>query len=272
MSDLPIREDEGNFAFEMCRQRLIWKVAFLSIGCRQNVEMLLFNHAPGRKTAKRAHSSQLYRIAHLLSQGFRLAMNLDHLGDALDHWKGSLLEGMQCENLLDGLAADAMATGAPKDWIPEDLGFYATLLRLEQRQILKHTVQLQTDRAQYFREIADHSADLFLDPDIGIATSHVAHEWRYLKPKELHNLLDAARSRVVAVYQHIRGITPLERLRKIMSVLSDKAQPFCCCSYESSTVAMLFFSSNSSRIEVIHKHHTTFLGRHAANRTHIWHY
>jgi len=39
-------------------------------------------------------------------------MNLRYLGDALDHWKGSLFESLQQANILHDFAVDAMAS----DW------------------------------------------------------------------------------------------------------------------------------------------------------------
>ena len=39
-------------------------------------------------------------------------MNLKFLGDALDHWKGSLLQWMRTEKLLVDLKVDLMATEA----------------------------------------------------------------------------------------------------------------------------------------------------------------
>jgi hypothetical protein len=197
-------------------------------------------------------------------------MNLLYLGDALDHWKGSLLERLQQARLLTNLAADAMASDA-LDWTPFDWHLFATLLRIADAQIVGHPTHLANDRAAYFREIA-HSTDIFLDPDTGIATSRVPNRSQYLMPFELHGLLAAHPSRVVATYQHIRAVTTRHRLTQIVSVLAEGGHRFSCCSYESSTVAMLFFSSDRDRIEAIHQHHVVLLGRHAIPRTQFWHY
>ena len=197
-------------------------------------------------------------------------MNLRYLGDALDHWKGSLLARLQEARLLTLLAADAMASDEP-DWTPPDRQLFATLLRITPEQIIRHHTHLATDRATYFREIT-HSTDLFLDPDTGIATGRVKNASQYLRAAELHALLGAYTSRVVSVYQHIRAATTRSRLTAIMSVLSEGRHPFCCCSYESSTVAMLFFSRDAARVEAIHQHFAQLLGRHSTGRTYVWHH
>ena len=195
-------------------------------------------------------------------------MNLRYLGDALDHWKGSLLERLQQAKLLTDLAADAMTSDSP-DWTHEDLGLFATLLRISPTQIVQHQKSLPINRSGYFAEIT-HPTDIFLDPDTGIATGRVPNVSQYLHPTELHGLLAAYPSRVVGVYQHIRAVTTRQRLSGILSVLSGNEQPFCCCSYESSTVAMLFFSRDRARVEAIHADHGVLLGRHSASRTHLW--
>jgi hypothetical protein len=195
-------------------------------------------------------------------------MNLRYLGDALDHWKGSLLERLQSARLLNRLSVDAMASDAP-DWTDSDWKLFATLLRIAPTQIIRHRAALSISRSDYFREVS-HPTDIFLDPDTGIATGRIANASQYLRPTELHALLAARPSRVVGVYQHIRAVSTRDRLTKIMSVLSSAAQPLCCCSYESSTVAMLFFSRDLLRIKAIYDHHSALLGRHSASRTHLW--
>lgn len=195
-------------------------------------------------------------------------MNLHFLGDALDHWKGSLLRPLRSEGLLTGLAADPMASDAP-DWTNADWQLFAKLLRLNPHQILRHAAPLRTKRLDYFLEI-NHPFDLFLDPDTGIASGHVAKPWQYLRPAELRLLLEAQPSRVLAVYQHIRAAHTRERLERIVSAISGDVGPFSCCSYESSTVAMVFFTRSRSRIQAIHKYHAGLLGRHAPNRTCVW--
>jgi hypothetical protein len=195
-------------------------------------------------------------------------MNLNHLGDALDHWKGSLLEQLTKAGALNDLRADPMLSD-PDDWKPPDWPIFATMLRLEPRYILRHKHHLRDDRQDYFREIT-HSADLFLDPDTGIDTSQGKKPDQYIRPKELEGLLDVDPTRVLAVYQHIGRMKTRERLETIARVVRTEAGPLYCCSYESPTVAMVFFSRSHDRIQAIHGSHAALLGRHGAKRPMLW--
>jgi hypothetical protein len=195
-------------------------------------------------------------------------MNLRYLGDALDHWKGSLFERLQRASLLRSLAVDAMATDA-EDWQPADFALFADLLRVEGRQILRHKHLLEIDRGGYFAEIT-HEGDLFLDPDTGIATGKVGVDSQYLFANEVHALLARQPGRVLAVYQHIRAQKTRDRLQRVISSLKLPDQPFTCCSYESGTVAMLFFSRDAGRVDALYQHFLVSLGRHAPGRIYRW--
>jgi len=197
-------------------------------------------------------------------------MNLRYLGDALDHWKGSLFERLQRAGLLQSLAVDAMATDA-EDWKPADRALFADLLRVQQAQILVHRQLLEIDRTDYFAEIT-HEGDLFLDPDTGIATGRVGDAAQYLFADDVYGLLARWPERVLAVYQHIRAQRTRDRLQRVVSALMVPDQPFTCCSYESGTVAMLFLSREGQRVEAIHKHFFDYLGTHAPRRINLWHH
>lgn len=196
-------------------------------------------------------------------------MNLRYLGDALDHWKGSLFENLQQADLLRNFTVDPMATDAD-DWQPSDFALFARLLRVGQNQIINHRRSLALDRSGYMREI-EHRGDIFLDPDTGIATSRVKNISQYVRPAEIHDLLNRQQERVVAVYQHIRAQKTRSRLEAILSILKSIDQPLACCSYESSTVAMLFFARNRGRVDDVYECHSSLLGRHAALRISRWH-
>jgi hypothetical protein len=99
-------------------------------------------------------------------------MNLQFLGDALDHWKGSVFETLPQQGVLRDFLVDPMASDAPK-WNPADLKLFARLLRIEQHQLVNHRHDLCTDRAWYFAEIQPNG-DLFMDPDTGIKTGTVS--------------------------------------------------------------------------------------------------
>jgi hypothetical protein len=122
-------------------------------------------------------------------------LNLAFLGDALDHWKGSLFESLQQNSIVKGFAVDPMARDLP-EWKPDDFALFAKLLRVDRSQIVSHHRPL-SDRGGYFGEL-EHRGDLFLDPDTGIATGRPS--LNYVSPMEIANLLEPA-DRLLVVYQ-----------------------------------------------------------------------
>lgn len=197
-------------------------------------------------------------------------LNLKYLGDALDHWKGSLFESLLHGRLLNGFCVDAMASDTDQ-WQIDDWSLLARLLRIQPAQIVRHTTSIVQDRRAYFAEI-DSNRDLFLDPDTGLATGKVKgkNKSQYLMPDELLRLVDADESRVIAVYQHIRAEKTRARLEKVVTSIRSHSSDFDCASYESGTVAMLFFSRNPSRVKAIADHFRAMLGRHAPGRINHW--
>ncbi len=196
-------------------------------------------------------------------------MNLRFLGDALDHWKGSVVGGVQSANVVEDFRVDAMAIDIDK-WRSEDWSLYAKLLRVRKSQIVEHTATLERNRKEYFDEIP-RSGDLFLDPDTGIKTGSGNRDIRqYLKPEELFFLMNYEQRRVVVVYQHVRGMKTRKRVDDVLKVLRSD-QPNCyCASYESSNVALLFLSFQRYRFEAVSGYFRKFLGSHADNRIGIW--
>lgn len=195
-------------------------------------------------------------------------MNLQYLGDALDHWKGAILAYLQAKSQLVNLSVDAMAADAD-EWQDGDRVLFASLLHVQASQLVNHCHNLVTARAAYFGEIA-HAGDLFLDPDTGIATGPVQYPWQYATPQEIHTLLSAHPTRTVAVYQHIRARRTRDRIQEIIAVLAQTQPNFACASYESATVAMLFLSRSADRIAAISKSFRNWLGRHADGRIGVW--
>ena len=187
-------------------------------------------------------------------------MNLKYLGDALDHWKGSLFESLQNANVLFDFSVDPMCTDA-EHWQAGDFSLYARLLRVRPEQIIKHEHTLQ-DRSAYFAEIS-HQGDLFLDPDTGVATSAASSQ--YLRPLELGALLDRAIHRILIIYQHIRAQKCAARIDKVILSLESQAGRFHWCSYESANVALLFISRSPRLLEVA-GHFKSILGRHSEGR------
>ena len=186
-------------------------------------------------------------------------MNLDFLGDALDHWKGSLFESLQAKRVLREFAVDPMATDLPR-WKPEDFSLYARLLRIEPCGILKHSIPLSV-REAYFGEIR-HSGDIFLDPDTGVATGKCSA--KHISPAEIAKLLRT--DRLVAVYQHVRAQRVADRVDAVCAAVQNKVPNVYWCSYESGTVAMIFLAFSQERVAEVRNHFVEWLGRHSEGR------
>lgn len=191
-------------------------------------------------------------------------MNLQFLGDALDHWKGSLFESLRKAQALRDFAADPMASDL-ESWRPEDFKLFARLLRITPAQVIRHRVTLE-ERTKYFGEIL-HRGDLFLDPDTGIATRGVKRKPRcYVKPVEIGQLLDGSTNRLLIIYQHVRGKRVASRIDEVLDTLRLEIGGFSWSSYESGTVAILFLARVSARTASVAEHFAALMGRHAAGR------
>jgi hypothetical protein len=189
-------------------------------------------------------------------------LNLKYLGDALDHWKGSLFESLQREKLVDDFAVDPMASDL-SSWRDEDFQLLARLLRVHRHQVIHHETSL-SDRQRYFDEIK-HMRDIFLDPDTGVATGHVTRHEHYVLPNELARLLDHD-GRMVLVYQHVRATKVRARVDAVLLALATATGNVGWCSYESGTVALLCLSKAAERTSLVAAHFGTMLGRHAEGR------
>lgn len=187
-------------------------------------------------------------------------MNSSFLGDALDHWKGALFSYLLQEKALNDLAADPMLTD-PEGWGPGDFRLYARLLNLPEDRVLAHSRSLR-DRNAYFGEIA-HAGDIFLDPDVGIATHRVRRPEQYVEVVDVIRLLFSGLNRMVVVYQHVRGKTVTDRVDRVVSKFPDS---LFWVSYESGTVAMLFISLAPWRTDRVAGSLRNLLGRHAERR------
>jgi len=195
-------------------------------------------------------------------------LKLDFIGDALDHWKGSLFSSLQRAALLRDFRVDPMASDGER-WQPRDWKILGNLLTIEPDQIVEHEENLQ-NRAAYFSEIP-RKCDLFLDPDTGIATGHVKQMVKYVRPEEIGGLLEGSAERLLIVYQHAARRQRLaDRVDRVWTALTDKVTGLRCCTYESGSVAMFFLARDSARLKRVAKHFRKFLGRHAKRRIRTW--
>lgn len=189
-------------------------------------------------------------------------MNLTFLGDALDHWKGSLFESLSREGIFRNFAVDPMASDLPA-WQPEDFLLFAQLLRVERSQIVEHQADLG-NRSRYFAEIT-HSGDLFLDPDTGVATGRPGSSRQHITAPEIARLV-APFDRLLVVYQHVRAQRVCDRVDAVCRVIQAQMPGCHWCSYESGTVAMIFLARTGERIQKVALHFSSRLGRHAIGR------
>jgi hypothetical protein len=190
-------------------------------------------------------------------------VNLKYLGDALDHWKGSLLSLLRGGNALSNFAVDPMASDLTS-WGPDDCEVFMRLMRITSSELIRHQASLN-NRTAYFREIS-HAGDLFLDPDTGVATGRVENQRCYVFPSEVGWILDASRGRLLAIYQHVRAQKVTLRVDQVLETLKGSIGNFGWCSYESGSAAMLFFSRDADRTMSVEDCFRNFLGRHAAGR------
>lgn len=189
-------------------------------------------------------------------------MNLAFLGDALDHWKGSLFESLDRAGVIHNFAVDPMASDLAV-WQPGDFSLFAQLLRIDRSQIVVHQADL-SDRRRYFGEIT-HPGDLFLDPDTGVATGTRGASRKHITPSELARLMSPS-DRVIAVYQHVRGRRVSNRVDAVCLAIRCQMPEFHWCSYESGTVAMIFMARTAEPISKVARHYSSWLGRHALGR------
>ena len=190
-------------------------------------------------------------------------MNLAFLGDALDHWKGALFKSLSDTAALRDLRVDLMASDGDA-WRAEDRAIFANLIGVQTGQLISHSVGLD-ERERYFGEI-DHTGDLFLDPDTGVATGRVSKPERYIFPSEVNQLLDASPARILVVYQHVRAQKVRIRVDSVLDGLGEASGRFFWVVYESGTVAMLFLSRTKNRSDAVSAHFHAMLGAHGKKR------
>lgn len=169
-------------------------------------------------------------------------MNSKHLGDALDHWKGSMIEHTR-ELFNECIAVIPMITD--DSWECKQKSFYCKLLNVSEECVLDWEPVHKNNN--YFQNIVKGvcDSDLFLDPDIGIALKpdrgHVS--WYTIKDLLLNE------NRVIMVYQDASRRSLEKRLDKIEEM--RKKACVHLVAYDCGQVAMLFFSYSETRIKKI---------------------
>ena len=181
-------------------------------------------------------------------------MNLKHLGDALDYWKGGIIGRLQA-NLSD-IHVLPMFTDAPGTWTSNRLKLYADLVGVDVSNILQQQTPFSSaSRKTYFGNLGiSDDIDLLVDPDTGIEPNSRNDE-THIRLLELGLLLPRGCSRLVLVYQH-------SPRRKINNWCDDSIQRVVNNSYTEGSlifaylagnVAMLFMSRNYQRLVAVHE-------------------
>ena len=168
-------------------------------------------------------------------------MNLVHLGDALDHWKGSLIELIGGKNVH---VVPMFTDGKP--WTEPQIEAYARLLRMRPEDVLKRDGCFSgKTRTSYFCNLGEH--DLFLDPDTGIAPDDKNAKEEHIRTSEIAGLLSVAPSRMLLIYQH--ASRSKNGLKKKLNLLS-KYLPGCgMFAYDSGSVSMVVIGRDRDRVQ-----------------------
>ena len=169
-------------------------------------------------------------------------MKLAHLGDALDHWKGALIE-LLGDNRLRVVP---MLTDRDR-WTQQHFETYARLLHRKPVDILKKGKEdlfSSRTRHDYFCDLGED--DLFLDPDTGIASDEKAKK-EHVSPSEIAGLLSEPRSRMLLIYQH--ASRRKDGLREKLELLRSTQCLRGChiFAYDSGAVSMVVISQNRER-------------------------
>lgn len=176
-------------------------------------------------------------------------MNSKHLGDAIDHWKGSVLQRLG--GSLRNLRVLPMFTD-PDPWTEEHLSVYAELLRVRRDRILCSDRRfLNATRDQYFANLRlAPDWDLFVDPDIGVASACM-RDVKHICPCELAELLPAHGGRVVLVYQHARRKRDETSGRLPEIIATDALRGCSAFAYDAGSVAMVILSRERTRLHTL---------------------
>ncbi|MFN7696837.1 MAG: hypothetical protein ACK6CU_20745 [Deltaproteobacteria bacterium] len=182
------------------------------------------------------------------------------LGDALDFWKGSLLEVLRTASTPPSpLSVLPMFTDT--GWTQPELATYAGFLGLPPSALLTTSQLTKPGRAHYFATIASgFQGDVFLDPDNGIAPSKP--EPAHVAAAEVFALL--THENVVAVYQHRpQRVSAPWLARYVQLVIATGAR---VVGYESAQVGMLFVTKSASRESAVRQALANRLGAVAVAR------
>jgi len=201
-------------------------------------------------------------------------MNLEHLGDSLDYWKGEVFRQLRINGWLQDFAVEPMISDE-QPWNSQNIRVYRHLLSLEDSEPVfhKNAVFSHQPREAYFTEIT-HRGDLFLDPDNGITTGEASV--KHVCVEDIHSYFrgDFVMDPSLLVFQHAGHDVFANRIKeivkKVISPENNLDRNLYCCSYECGKVAMLFFSVNRRRMLTIPKIFSNYIGSGGRSNIKIW--
>ena len=167
-------------------------------------------------------------------------MNLTHLGDALDFWKGGLFRIL--DKALNDMHVLPMFTdkNGHDAWTDDRIRAYASLLGVDKARILRSKDPFPgTQREDYFQNLdIEDDSDIFIDPDIGIEPDS-GGDRRHIRQSEIEALLQSGSRRVLLVYQH--SSRKREWLKSCLEKVCASSE-FHAFAYCAGTVAMIFIA------------------------------
>jgi hypothetical protein len=181
-------------------------------------------------------------------------VNIRHLGDALDHWKGSVIGDL--EGALHRLHVVPMFTDIDvAQWTEPRLRLYADLLRIDSERILCAGQQFTNGgRTAYIAEAnrTDAEHDLFIDPDTGIEPPGDS-DHRHLRRNDLATFLLNRSDRLALVYQHSRREDNWTAAT-LRWVLAHPPLTGChATAYWAGAVSMIFISRSQARLSRVNE-------------------
>lgn len=182
------------------------------------------------------------------------------LGDALDFWKGTFLVVLR--SLSDApRSVRVLPMFSDAGWTTQEIDCYANILGVAPAAILSTAQLTRPTRKSYFSVCVHLDEDVFVDPDIGVATA--TPKLSHVTPFEVRAMLSV--DNVVAVYQHRpRGVGGrwLPRYAQLVSRHTGAAT----IGYESAQAGMLFVTRSPEREAAVRRSLAQRLGAVAVAR------
>jgi hypothetical protein len=178
-------------------------------------------------------------------------MNLKYLGDALDHWKGAVIDQMGDKEIR-------VVPMLTDKWDKRHIVLYAGLLRVDRGNIVKSNVTFSKQtRGNYFRDLGNH--DLFVDPDTGVWTKTNPGS-KHIGVGEIGSLLHDAPARILLIYQNRFHKKNYARA-KLDDILRSNPLKGChAFAYYAGAVSMIVVSRNHRRFNEFRSRLKKWLG------------